>query len=96
MNSKENVAFAKHRDQFREQAATIGQDVQELGKITKTLAEDTVGLLGTNATDYLRQGRDSAQKMEKRLEKRISEKPMQSLAIAAGCGLLLGILWRRF
>ena len=69
--------------------------VQALGKITKNLAEDTMGLLGSNASDYYQQGLQKAQSLEKSIEKTIRENPLQSMAVAAGVGLLLGMLWRR-
>ena len=94
MNSNKQT-FEKHRGQFREKAGDLGHDVQELGKITKNLAEDTMEFLGSNASGYYQQGRDRVQKLEKSIEKTIRENPLQSMAVAAGVGLLLGILWRR-
>ena len=40
-------------------------------------------------------GRQQAQEFEQRIEKYITDKPIQSLAIAAGVGILLGIVWGR-
>lgn len=95
MNSSKQQAFEKHRGQFREKATDLGHDVQELGKITKNLAEDTMGLLSSNASGYYQQGREKVQGLEKTIEKTIREHPLQSVAVAAGVGLILGFLWRR-
>jgi ElaB/YqjD/DUF883 family membrane-anchored ribosome-binding protein len=44
---------------------------------------------------YYEQGRDRAIELEHSLENRIREKPISSLAIAAGLGFLIGMLWMR-
>lgn len=96
-NSKEPLhlkEFSKHTSQLREQAVNLGHDVQELGKITKEIAQDTMGLLSENATGYYNQGMKKAQKWEEGLEEAIRRKPLQSLFIAAGIGAILGAVWR--
>ena len=86
--------FSKHTTQLREKAAVLGHDVQELGKITKDLAQDTMGLLSENATGYYQQGMQQARKWEEGLEGRIRKNPIQSLLIAAGVGVILGAIWK--
>jgi len=87
--------FTKHTSEFREKAANLGQDVQELGKLSKEIAQDTVGMLRENAGDYYEQGLKKAQKLEKSFESKIRENPLRSLMIAAGVGLVVGFLWSR-
>ena len=41
------------------------------------------------------QGRQRAMEMEQSLEAYVQEKPIQALLMAAGAGLLLGMLWKR-
>lgn len=97
-NSKEPAHmkdFSKHTTQLREKAVALGHDVQELGKITRDIAQDTVGLLNENASGYYKEGVRRAQQLEHRMEDRIREHPLQSLLIAAGAGLILGALLRR-
>ena len=53
------------------------------------------GQLRDQATDYYEQGRQRATEMEQSLEQYVHEKPIQSLLIAAGVGMLLGVLWKR-
>ena len=51
---------------------------------------------GTHAADVAYQrGRAQAQAWEQTLTARIREKPLQSLLIVGGFGLLLGFLWQR-
>jgi len=41
------------------------------------------------------EGRERAQEWEQSIETYVQEKPIQSILIAAGVGILLGILWKR-
>ena len=45
--------------------------------------------------EYYQQGREKVQVLEQTLEAQIRAKPIQSLLIAGGIGLLLGLLWNR-
>jgi len=70
--------------QIRDKAQEVGTQAQELG----TRAQEAVA-------EYYVQGREGLQEFEQTLEARIREKPLQSIMIAGGVGLLLGLLWRR-
>ena len=63
---------------------SLRDQAQELGEQGKELA-----------SEYYQQGRDQALVWQKQLEQHICEKPIQSLVVAGGIGLLLGLLWRR-
>jgi ElaB/YqjD/DUF883 family membrane-anchored ribosome-binding protein len=80
---------------FREKAAAIGHNVQEIGRISREVAHDTMDVLKENAGDYYQQGVQKAKSMEQNLEGRIRENPLQSLLIALGLGFLVGMLFRR-
>ena len=58
-------------------------------------AEETVDQLRESATEYYDRGRERISDLEKTLEERIREKPLQSMLMAAGAGVLLGIIWMR-
>ncbi len=47
------------------------------------------------AGEYYAAGRDRVLEFEHSLEDRIREKPLQSVLIAAGVGILIGVLWTR-
>ena len=51
--------------------------------------------LRDQASEYYEQGRRRAMEMEQGLEQYVQEKPIQALLIAAGVGMLLGMLWKR-
>jgi ElaB/YqjD/DUF883 family membrane-anchored ribosome-binding protein len=81
--------------QLKDSASQIGQDLRNLGGQARDAATQTYEQLRQQAGDYYEQGRDRAREMEQSLETYVQEKPIQSLLIAAGVGMLLGILWKR-
>jgi ElaB/YqjD/DUF883 family membrane-anchored ribosome-binding protein len=72
------------RDQVQEAGREVVHKAQELSEQGQELA-----------SEYYQQGREQALVWQKRLEQQIREKPIQSLVMAGGVGLLLGLLWRR-
>lgn len=87
--------FSRHTDQLKSKMSELGKDTREIGKITKDLAGDAAEFISKNAGDYYKQGVQEARKMEKSIEGKIKEKPLQAVLIAAGIGLVLGALWKR-
>ena len=80
---------------LRESAQQVGQNLRDLGGQVRDTATQQYGQLRDQASDYYQQGRERAMEMERSLEEYVHEKPIQSLLIAAGVGMLLGILWKR-
>ena len=81
--------------EFKETTQALKDDVVKLGKITKDMAAQTMEGLKENASEYYRQGVEKAQSWEKNLEGSIKKNPLQSVLIAAGVGLVLGILFKK-
>jgi ElaB/YqjD/DUF883 family membrane-anchored ribosome-binding protein len=81
--------------QLKDSAQQVGQDLRNLGSQARDAATQTYDQLRQQAGDYYEQGRDRAREMEQSLEQYVQEKPIQSLLMAAGVGMLLGILWKR-
>lgn len=80
---------------LRESAKEVKENLRELGSQVRDTATQQYEQLREQASDYYQQGRDRAMEMEQSLEQYVQEKPIQSLLIAAGVGVLLGILWKR-
>jgi len=80
---------------FKETTQALKEDVVKLGKITKEMASKTMEELKENAGEYYRQGLEKAQGWEKSLEGTIKKNPLQSVLIAAGVGLVLGIFFKK-
>jgi len=81
--------------QLKDSASQVGQDLRNLGSQARDAATQTYDQLREQAGDYYEQGRERAREMEQSLEQYVQEKPIQSLLMAAGVGMLLGILWKR-
>ena len=80
---------------LRDSAKEVKENLRELGSQVRDTATQQYEQLREQASDYYQQGRDRAMEMEQSLEQYVQEKPIQSLLIAAGVGMLLGILWKR-
>ena len=70
--------------QMRDKAQELGAQAQQLG----TQVQET-------ASQYYEQGRETVQEWSQSLEAQVRQKPLQSLLVVGGIGLLLGLLWRR-
>ena len=82
---------AIHRDTEYEFLRTVRKMGAEIKKSMKRRAAD----MKETAGDYLAQGKKRARSVEKEIGKKIGQRPVASLAIAAGCGLVLGWCCRR-
>ena len=78
-----------------DQAQQVGQNLRDLGGQVRDAAREKYGQISDQAHEYYEQGRQKAQEWEQGLESYIQEKPLQAVMIAAGVGVLLGLLWRR-
>jgi ElaB/YqjD/DUF883 family membrane-anchored ribosome-binding protein len=76
------------REQLREQAATVADDLRKLGRISQEAAKDV-------ASEYLDAGKHKLDEVEDRVVSYIRAKPVKSVLIATGAGLLLGYLFSR-
>ena len=92
--------------QIRDKASDMGQSIRDMGGKAKEAASEQMNQLRDSANEYYQQGREKAMEyyeqgrerateMEQDLENYIREQPIKSVMIAAGVGMLLGILWRR-
>ena len=79
----------------RDSATQAAQSVRNLGENVRDAASEKFEQLRQQANDYYEQGRERAREWEQGLEQYVQEKPIQSLLIAAGVGMFLGLLWRR-
>jgi ElaB/YqjD/DUF883 family membrane-anchored ribosome-binding protein len=82
-------------DQLRDKAAEVTQNVREIGSQIRDAAKEKYENVRSQANDYYDQGRAKAQEFESSIESYVQEKPVKALLIAAGVGLVLGILWKR-
>jgi ElaB/YqjD/DUF883 family membrane-anchored ribosome-binding protein len=80
---------------MQQKVQDIKQNVQDLGSSARQMAQDQYETLRSSAGDYIEQGRTRAMEMERSLESQIRDQPLKSVLMAAGFGLVLGVLWSR-
>ena len=94
------------REQIRERGAQVQERAQEMGAQVRDWAQEkgsqikegtqeAMQQVGTSASQLAALSRDTMNELEEGLEDRIRNKPLQSVLIAAGVGMLLGLLWKR-
>ena len=77
------------------QVQQMGDTIRDKGQQAREAATQSYQQLRDQAQDYYQQGRDKAQEWEQSLEQYVHEKPLQAVLIAAGVGVMLGLLWKR-
>ncbi len=89
-----------------ESAGNSGSAVGNAVSQVKETASNVAGKIGDaatqsyehirdTATDYYQQGREKAQHWQEEVENYVHEQPIKALLMAAGVGVLLGIIWKR-
>ena len=85
---------------MQELAQEIGTQVRDwaqgVGGQLKEGAQEAIRQVETSTLQLSAQGHEAVGQLEKTLEDYIRAKPcLQSLLIAAGVGMVLGVLWRK-
>ncbi len=83
------------RDRLYEQARGTTHDIQEMSGLATAAAQEQLGQIGDAAFAYFGQGHDKVKGVVGAFEQYVRERPVKSLLIAAGLGLLFGRLWMR-
>lgn len=96
MSTTHDNAVSKHREGYDGNGAkpNFSEDFRDLTQAANTIASDAAHLVKSNASQYYDKGMIQAKKLQAGIEHRIQKYPLQSLLIATGAGLLLGVLWR--
>lgn len=85
----------KPQDRIREKAAETRDNIAEIGHLAKETVQDKYHELKDLAADKYSAGKQKLLDLESSFADTVRGTPMKSVLIAAGAGLLLGILWRR-
>jgi ElaB/YqjD/DUF883 family membrane-anchored ribosome-binding protein len=86
---------AEGTEGIRDAAAQVQQGLRDVGNQVRDSATQTYDQVRQTANEYYEQGRQRYSEWEAGIEQYVQEKPIQSLMIAAGVGMLLGVLWKR-
>ncbi len=81
--------------QLRDAAGQIGENIRHFGEQARGAAQETYDRYRQQAGDYYEQARGRATELQGDLEQYVREQPVKSIMIAAGVGLVLGMLLKR-
>ncbi len=99
MTTKTETDLAPDRtaaaSEVRQHAKAVNEDLRGLGRATKEVAQEKMGDAKQKATEYYEQGKKKASEFEDQIESYVRQKPLKSVLIAAGVGILLGFLLSR-
>ena len=73
----------------------VRDKAQEAGAQGRDRAQEMVRQGAETASDYYQQGRQQLEAVEHTLEDAIRAKPLQSILLAAGIGMVLGLLVKK-
>jgi ElaB/YqjD/DUF883 family membrane-anchored ribosome-binding protein len=80
---------------LKDAAGQVGQNLRDLGGQVKEQASAKYNELRDQATQYYAEGRDRARQWEQSFEEYVQEQPLKAVLLAAGAGLILGMIWKR-
>jgi ElaB/YqjD/DUF883 family membrane-anchored ribosome-binding protein len=86
---------AQVQERAQEMGAQVRDWAQEKGGQIKEGAQEAMQQVGTSVSQLADRGRETMGQLGEGLEDRIRSKPLQSVLIAAGVGMLLGLIWKR-
>src|SRR3954468_737539 len=81
--------------QLKEKAQEVKDNLREMGTQARDVAKEQYENLRNQASEYYDQGRERINEYQESLEQYVQEQPIKALLIAAGVGMLLGIIWKR-
>lgn len=102
----ENVRSGASTEDVRRQARVVKEDLRGLGRAVKDVAQDKLEDARRRAVEYVDEGKQrtaqyyekgkhEATRLENQVEDYIRSHPLQSVLIATGAGVVLGLLLRR-
>lgn len=99
---EEGINPQKDREKLEKQLAKIKTDIGDLAATLADIgtrgahdADERIRGLASTAEEAIEELRRQVRMIERDLEERVQEKPLQSLGIAAGIGFLAAIILRR-
>lgn len=93
-------------ERFKAQSSNVREEVRELGRVGREAAQEKLDEARRKAEEVYQQGRQRAEELYDRGKRKagdfedqivdyIREKPLKSLVIAAGVGMLLGVIFSK-
>lgn len=82
-------------DRLGAQANGVSEDLTEMSGIVRDAAQEKLREVRETATEYYEQGRDDVHGVLCNFEQHVRARPIRSVLIGAGIGLLFGRFWMR-
>ena len=82
-------------DQLKDKAGEVATNLRDMGTQVRDAATQQYQSALDTAQEYYQDGRERAMEWQGQLEEYVREQPVKALAIAAGIGVVLGIIWKR-
>lgn len=95
MSTKKTADNGTTTADVKDQAGVVADDLLELGRLARSVLAERADDLKQGAIDKAGAARDRVDEGAEALAERVRERPLRGLAIAAGVGALIGILWSR-
>ncbi|GJM22716.1 MAG: hypothetical protein DHS20C15_26310 [Planctomycetota bacterium] len=95
MGTKSAVDNKTSAADLKDQAGTVAGDLVELGRLARDVLAERADELKQGALNTAGNAREKVDDASEALAERVRDRPLRGLAIAAGVGTLLGILWSR-
>ena len=95
MSSKHEEHNGTTTADLKDQAGAVGEDLMELGRLARSVLSERAHDLKQGAVNTASAARHKVDDGAEALAERVRERPLRGIAIAAGVGALLGILWSR-
>ena len=86
--------MSKTTDQLGKQAKEVTEDLREMGETVREAAQEKLAQVGERASECCEQGRDKVHGVACACEQFLGQRPLMSVLLAVGVGLLLGRFWR--
>jgi len=87
---------------LKDRASAVGANLRDLGGSIRDSAADVKGAakeqfehLRDKASESFEGGRQRVRNWEHGIESYVQEKPIKSLLMAVGAGMLIGMIWKR-
>jgi len=81
-------------ERLRAQSTVVREDLRELGHATRDVAQEKLGEARQTAAAYYDHGKKKATEWENVAVDYVRERPVKSVLMAAGVGVLIGMLLR--
>jgi ElaB/YqjD/DUF883 family membrane-anchored ribosome-binding protein len=95
VRDKVQEAGAQVHDKAQEAGTQVRDRVQEVGAQVRDTVQEASRQVADTASEYYQQGRQQVAAAETSLEDAIRTKPLQSVLVAAGLGMLMAFLFRK-